>query len=161
MVDNFKVLTVLKTAKIGPKLWILLDDMLYDTPMGRFRVPAGYLTDHASVPRAFTSIVPPVQSCVAEASILHDWFYNTDSKDVPRDFADECIKELCIARGGSKLLGRTTWAAVRVGGGGLYNKAPFIDKLKTEAYPEFQMCTQGMLMQIFNLGEYNAPKDKR
>ncbi len=153
---DFRVLTILKTAKIGPKLWILLDDMLYDTPMGQFKVPAGYLTDHASVPRVFTSVVPPVQSCVAEASILHDWFYNTDSKDVPREFADECIKELTKARGGSTLLGNVTWAAVRAGGGGLYNRAPFIDKLKTEAYPEFRYCTQGMLNQIFKLGEYSG-----
>ena len=151
---DFKVNTILCTAKIGPKLWILLKPMNYDTPLGNFTVPAGYLTDHASVPRAFTSVVPPVQSCVAEASILHDWFYNTDSEDVPREFADECIKELTKARGGSALLGNVTWAAVRAGGGGLYNKAAFITKLKTEAYPEFMYADQDMLNQIFKLGEY-------
>lgn len=151
----FRVLTILKTAKIGPKLWILLDDMWYETPRGTFKVPKGYLTDHASVPRALTAIVPPVQSCIAEASVLHDWFYNTDSEDVPREFADECLKELTKSKGGSDALANTAWMAVRVGASCLYNKGPFIDKLKT-AYPEFMYCTQGLLMQIFKLGVYSG-----
>lgn len=148
---EWKILNTLKTAKIGPKLWILLDDMHYETPVGQFTVPAGYLTDHASVPRAFTSVVPPVKSAVAEASILHDWFYNRDSKDVPRDFADLCIRELTLANGGSKALAYTTWAAVRAGGSTLYNKEFMKAKIMREAYDDFKYCTHDILKQIFKI----------
>jgi hypothetical protein len=149
---DWKILTTLHTAKIGPALWILTKDMVYATPEGVFSVPAGYLTDHASVPRMFTSVVPPVKSAVAEASILHDWFYNKDSEDVPRAFADKCIKELTIANGGSKSLANVTYAAVRVGGRGLYNKEYSIDKLR-DAYPEFRDLDQLDLEAIFLIGE--------
>ena len=104
--------------------------MSFLTPQGIFTVPEGYLTDHASVPRAFTGFVPPVQSELAEASILHDWFYNKDSEDVPRKFADLCLRELCISRGGSKAMAYAAWFAVRAGGGSLYNKEYYLDKLK-------------------------------
>lgn len=148
---EWAILTTLKTAKIGPALWILLEDMVYNTPRGQFTVPAGYLTDHASVPRAFTAVVPPVKSAIAEASILHDWFYNKDSEDVPREFADECLKELTKANGGSCTLANTAWVAVRAAASGLYNDHYSIDKLKDQAYPAFKYCTQGMLNDVFKI----------
>ena len=146
---DWEILTPLKTAKIGPALWILLEDMVFNTPKGQFTVPAGYLTDHASVPRMFTSFVPPVKSALAEASILHDWFYNKDSEDVPREFADLCLKEICKANGGSSTLAGLAYRAVRIGGGSLYNKEFMREKIKREAYPRYQMCTHGMLCWIF------------
>ena len=146
------VLTALQTVKIGRKLWIVREPMVYNTPNGRFTVPAGYLTDHASVPRAFTAIVPPVQSCLAEASVLHDWFYNKDSRDVPREFADLCLRELTIAKGGSKSLGYTAWSAVRMGGGSLYNKEFYKEKIPREAYAEYKTCEPELLKLIFKIG---------
>ena len=150
---TWEVCTTLQTAKIGRKLWVLLAPMEYNTPKGRFIVPAGYLTDHASVPRAFTAIVPPVQSCIAESSILHDWFYNTDSEDVPREFADLCIRELALSIGGSKGVAYTAWTAVRVGGGSLYNKEPYWNKLQREAYDQFKYATPELLEAVFKIGD--------
>jgi hypothetical protein len=148
---DWRVLTALRTAKIGPKLWILLTPMEFITPNGPFVVPAGYLTDHASVPRVFTSVVPPVQSELAEASILHDWFYNKDSRDVPREFADLCLRELTIAKGGSKSLAYTAWSAVRLGGRSLYNKEYYNKKIKKSAYAEYSTCGTDMLNMIFRI----------
>lgn len=150
---EWRVLTALQTVKIGRKLWMLTRPMVYNTPRGSFVVPAGYITDHASVPRVFTSVVPPVQSCVAEASILHDWFYNKDSEDVPREFADLCLRELTIVRGGSTALGYAAWSAVRLGGGFLYNREFFSKKIHREAYPEFKGCTPDVLKIVFDIKE--------
>lgn len=145
----WRVCTSLSTTKIGKKLWILNEPMLYETPEGMFTVPAGYLTDHASVPRMFTSVVPPVQSCIAESSILHDWFYNTDSEDVPRPFADLCLKELALSLGGSKVVANAAYAAVRMGGGSLYNREPYWNKLKREGYPWVKYATKDILEEMF------------
>ncbi len=150
---DWAVLTALKTAKIGRKLWILLEPMVYYTPKGKFIVPAGFTTDHASVPRMFTSIVPPVQSELAEASILHDWFYSKDSEDVPREFADLCLRELTKIRGGSTALATAAWSAVRLGGRSFYNKEYMKEKIKREAYPGYKMCTPDMFRLIFKIGE--------
>ena len=149
----YQVLTPLKTVKIGPALWMLLEPMKYRTPRGVFTVPAGYLTDHASVPRIFTSVVPPVKSTIAEASILHDWFYNKDSEDVPREFADECLRELIISQGGSKSMAYAAWSAVRLGASRLYNKQYYIYKLNKEAYPMYRGMYMHVLREIFNIKE--------
>jgi hypothetical protein len=141
--------SALKTVKVGPKLWMLLAPMKYTTPRGKFTVPKGYLTDHASVPRLFVRLVPPVQSAIAEASVLHDWFYNNDSPSVPRDFADKCLKELTIANGGTKALAYTAWTAVRCGGGGLYRKESYSVKIKRSCYDRYKRASVRRLRRIF------------
>jgi len=150
---EWRVLTSLQTVKIGKKLWMLTAPMCYETPNGCFYVPAGFITDHASVPRVFTSIVPPVQSTIAEASILHDWFYNRDSRIVSRKFADLCLRELTIVRGGSPAMGYAAWAAVRVGGWSSYRKELCDRKIKRGAYPFFKGFTSDRMRVFFNIKE--------
>lgn len=142
------ILSNLKTVKIGPALWMLLEPMYYQTSLGPFTVPAGFITDHASVPRLFTPIVPPVKSAVAEASVLHDWLYNKESHDVPRDFADLCLRQLIIANGGSKSLAYKTWLGVRMGGSFCFKKASYKDKeFYKEAYPVYRDLPYNELMK--------------
>lgn len=150
---EWRVLTSLQTVKIGEKLWMLTAPMCYETPYGCFYVPAGFITDHASVPRVFTSIVPPVQSEIAEASILHDWFYSKDSKIVKRKFADLCLRELTIVRGGSTAMGYAAWAAVRIGGWSSYRKELSAAKIKRNAYPFYKGFTPDGLKHSFNVKE--------
>jgi hypothetical protein len=150
---EWRVLTSLQTVKIGRKLWMLTAPMVYRTPHGNFLVPAGFITDHASVPRIFTSIIPPVQSAIAEASILHDWFYSKDSRIVSRKFADLCLRELTIANGGSKALGGIAWAAVRVGGRSSYRHCHSAEKIKQCAYPFFRGFTQDRFKVFFKIKE--------
>jgi hypothetical protein len=141
--------SALKTVKIGPKLWMLLAPMKYTTPRGKFTVPKGYLTDHASVPRFFIRIVPPVQSEIAEASVLHDWFYNNNSPSVPRDFADKCLRELTIANGGDKSMAYAAWSAVRTCGWRLYRKESYVEKIARSCYDRWKRCTLRRLKRIF------------
>jgi len=148
MDNTWEVLTSLKTAKIGPGLWILLEDMEFNTSRGLFVVPAGFITDMASVPRALTWLVPPTKSEIAEASVLHDWFYSKNSIQVTRAFADRCLKEIMISRGATRKLGNIAYSGVRIGGTKHYRKDYDTKKLN-KAYPEYQMCTKGILEQIF------------
>lgn len=88
--------------------------VLYRFPGGMLsiRVPDGYETDLASIPRVFWLILTP-DSC-AEEAVIHDWLYR--STDVPRWFAD-AVMRTCM-----QLLERPWWTrvvvfwAVRIGG---------------------------------------------
>ena len=135
---EWKILDALHTVKIGKALWMLTRDMRFMTPEGLILVPKGFVFDHASVPRAFTAIVPPVKSAIAEASVIHDYLYALNSDPVSRKFADKCLKYLTIVNGGSKLLANTAYKAVRVGGFSSFRKKYDYDKLK-KGYKGYHM----------------------
>ena len=78
--------------------WKLLDPLVYSSDiLGRdVEVPAGFVTDFASVPRA------PVAYFLAggegnRAAVVHDYFCQT--KEVPRRVADDVFYEALIASG--------------------------------------------------------------
>ena len=50
--------------------WILYHPLIYNGQVDRFRVPAGFVTDLASVPRILWSILPPFGRYVAALEIL-------------------------------------------------------------------------------------------
>lgn len=58
--------------------WILLSDFLYSAEDGSvITIPAGFVTDFASVPRLFWSIFPQWHPKWGKAAILHDYLYET------------------------------------------------------------------------------------
>lgn len=67
-----------------------------------FAIPAGYVTDFASVPRAMWSIFPP-HGRMTTASIVHDYMYDRkmyeDTMTDPRLFADRLFVTNCIRDG--------------------------------------------------------------
>lgn len=82
----------------GVPSWKLLDELVYDSnQLGRtVRVPAGFVTDFASVPRA------PVVYFLAggtgnRAAVVHD--YLVHSKEVPRTTADDVFYEALLVTG--------------------------------------------------------------
>lgn len=81
------------------------------------KVPVGYVTDFASVPRIFWSIIPPYGPC-GKAAVIHDYLYNRVSEDkFDRGIADAIFKE---ALGVLGVGGWKKWAmyfAVRLFGG--------------------------------------------
>jgi hypothetical protein len=118
--------TPLDARKVGPgpqgrSTWRLLADLVYSSDLlkRQIRVPAGFVTDYASVPRL------PLAFLVAgdtahEAAVVHDWLYTT--QEVPRDQADAVFKE-AIGASDPSAPAWLMWLAVRVGGGGSW-KAP-------------------------------------
>lgn len=70
-------LTELRIQKSGPQLWTLTDDLIFFSALyrGYLRVPSGFVTNFASIPRIFWRIFPPVDIYDA-AAVIHDAGYN-------------------------------------------------------------------------------------
>ena len=57
-------------------------------------VPAGYITDLASVPVWLWWLIPPHGELMT-AAILHDWLYSHGGKDMLKSVADDLLLECC------------------------------------------------------------------
>jgi len=86
-----------------------------DAPVN-IKVPAGFATDLASVPR-----LPVVHWLFAgrarRAAILHDWLYELR---YPRKWADRVFRAAMQAEGVGAINRWAMWAGVRIGGGYIY-----------------------------------------
>ena len=79
----------------------LLEDLVYTTRDGwRIVVPAGFVTDYASIPRALTFIIPP-RGKYNRPAIIHDFLYQTAPDDdvsglvCTQARADSIMREAC------------------------------------------------------------------
>lgn len=96
--------------------WELLKDVVYKDHDTEFRVPVGYRTDFASVPRA-TSWLYPRTGAYSAAAIIHDWLITDmlpsgyiSSRRVDEVFR-EAMKELDVPFARRWVM----WAGVRLG----------------------------------------------
>ncbi len=62
--------------------WVLEDDM----ELGGYIVPAGFMTDFASIPRPFRSLFSRSSAPWQRAAVLHDWMYSSSWYE--RDYCD-------------------------------------------------------------------------
>lgn len=69
-------LSPLRTEKIGPRRWLLIDDLLYRSAIlpGVFIAPRGFQTDLASIPRPFWVMFPKVDVW-DHIAVIHDAAY--------------------------------------------------------------------------------------
>lgn len=84
------------------------------TRFGVVEVPAGFVTDFASVPRALWPLVPKIGP-YNMAAVVHDWLYREHPRGWTRAQADAVFYDLMIEDGVSKLRAATMYAAVRAG----------------------------------------------
>lgn len=77
-------------------------------------VPAGYVTDFASVPRMFWRVFPPTGR-YNRAAIVHDYLY-TNATACSRFFADGLFRELMLHLGVPMWRRVLMFYAVRLGG---------------------------------------------
>jgi len=115
----------------GRSLWGLQRDLTYRTgePGEIITVPAGFVTDLASIPRWCWTLLPPDGPWV-KAAIVHDFLYATRgtgqwkrrsdgitrAQPYSRREADDIFREALENRGVDALRRFILWAAVRVGG---------------------------------------------
>lgn len=99
----------------GRGTWQLLSDLVYQSDLldRVITVPAGFVTDFASVPRI------PVAYLLAgdeahEEAVVHDWLYTTHLCD--RATADGVFREAMGATGQAAWRSWLMWLGVRVGG---------------------------------------------
>jgi hypothetical protein len=108
------------TKEQGRGTWRLLSPLEYlsDLLKGKLTVPAGFVTDFASVPRlpiAFWFLGDRAN----EAATLHDWLYTSDNGKHPvasRSIADAILKEATVAQGCPQWVAFFLWLGVRIGG---------------------------------------------
>ena len=106
------------------RLWRLERDFVYEVgELGsgkKIVVPKGFLTDGASVPRAFWMLLPPWGD-YSRASVIHDYLCwrlidDTAHPLAPtRKIADDIFHEAMLVSGTGKCAAWLIWAAVRVG----------------------------------------------
>ena len=78
-----------------------------------YEIPAGYITDFASVPRSLWNVLPPT-GLHNTAAILHDWLY--DNRIGERKKADEIFYKVMIESGVNKIAAKVMYWGVRLGG---------------------------------------------
>lgn len=81
-------------------------------PGREITVPAGFLTDLASVPGIARGIVAP-DGPWAESAILHDWLLHT--REISRAQADGIFRRALASQGVTAWRRWTMWGAVRIG----------------------------------------------
>lgn len=108
----------LQLEYIDGRQWRLIKDLLYKGQWVDVRVPEGFVTDFASVPRAFWRILPPTGQ-YGKAAVVHDYLYRTPGPWT-RKQADDTFKEAMERLGVSWLTRHTMWMAVRTFGGPAY-----------------------------------------
>lgn len=99
---------------------VLTARMVYRTAAGQLIiVPAGYVTDLASIPRGLWWILPPHGELMT-AAILHDWLYSHGGAllGVPRSYADGLFKQCAGLYSVTRWKRKASYRAVRLGGRG-------------------------------------------
>ena len=77
------------------KNWIVLHEFRYATKAGEvITVPAGFITDFASIPKFFRRIAQPATGKHRRAAVIHDWIYRTASVLISRKNADLIFSEI-------------------------------------------------------------------
>lgn len=84
------------------------------------KVPKGFVTDLASIPRIFWSFDSPFNGKYMSAAILHDYLYACSIAH-SRQEADRILYSAMLAEGSSKWTANKFYFAVRTGGGSHYD----------------------------------------
>jgi len=95
----------------------------YFSVIGEITVPAGFLTDGASVPKVFWNIFSPFGSYFP-AALIHDFLYSrTSTWHISRLEVDEIFLAAMQDVGVGWITRRTIYRAVRLGGWVNYKKS--------------------------------------
>jgi hypothetical protein len=81
----------------------------------RYRIPAGFQTDLASIPRLAWSVMSPAHSSLIRPAIVHDYFYNT-ACEFTRKQTDLIFYHMLVNDGISSFRASIMYAAVRIAG---------------------------------------------
>lgn len=108
----------LKTEQLSRKSWRLLDDLRY----GDVTVPAGFITNYASIDVFHNVLLFPVYALFAGygnySSTVHDYLYTT--RQFSRKDADKLFYECLRAEGVARWRAWLMWAGVRLGASKAY-----------------------------------------
>lgn len=110
-------LSELDLRDIDGETWLLLADLHYVSDLlhgATITVPAGTVTDLASIPRLIWTIAPKTGR-FDHAAVVHDWLYTTGA--VEKELADAVFREAMLVKGVSRWRAWCMWKAVAWFGG--------------------------------------------
>lgn len=82
-----------------------------------FKLPIGFKTDGASIPRILWRVCgTPLEAPRVYAALVHDWLYSGGDPDATRGEADAIYRDIQIALGVSRVKAWVEWAALRLCG---------------------------------------------
>ena len=117
MVVEFEDLPKVEPMLDGGECWVLVADfhVLVDGMM--FTVPAGFVTDGASIPRFLWRLCGhPLETRRFPVAVLHDWLYEADL-GLTRQQVDEIYRDGLLSLGYGKWTANTEYYAIRLFGG--------------------------------------------
>lgn len=103
----------------GTSLFRLIEPFHYISSFGTIGVPVGFVTDGASIPRAFRNIFDP-HGPYFEAAVIHDYLYSPHNDEFDRGESDEIFKEAMYNLGVGWPTRETIYRAVRLFGWGAF-----------------------------------------
>lgn len=92
---------------------VLHGPLIYNHPLKRLRVPEGFRTDFASIPRGLWNLLPKLDRHLL-AAVLHDWLYSTAL--VPKPECDAIFLAAMAELGVSRWKRYAMYLAVRLCG---------------------------------------------
>ena len=102
-----------EVRKLSGHAWVLTQD--WDTPFGV--IPAGFVTDGASIPRVVWSFSHPAAEFF-EAAVIHDWMY--DNAIQTKAYADRVFRDVALLYGAKRWKVGLAYRAVKRFGIGAY-----------------------------------------
>jgi len=105
------------------KYWVLKEPLIYQHPETEQQVviPKGFVTDLASVPRAFWIALPPCEK-YTPATVLHDYLYWVQDSSCDRECADKTLLLAMKEAGVGWTTRNSIYTGVRLGGESAWNK---------------------------------------
>lgn len=115
-------ITGLHVEQLSDERWRLLTNLVYYSHklQRSITVPAGFVTDFASVPR-LPFVFWLAGGKATKAAVVHDFLYRKES-GVSRAEADDIFAEAMDASGQPAWRRGLMWAGLRVGGRGSYQQ---------------------------------------
>lgn len=114
---NYLVLRTLEANRFQ-----LVFEYIYRSKKFIILVPAGFITDFASIPKIFHSMILPYGKHTA-ASVIHDWLYSKDCYfNIARREADQIFLEIMLENKVLYIQAYIMYFAVRLFGAKFYKK---------------------------------------
>lgn len=102
------------TDRPEPDLWTVAAPLVWECPAGHITVPAGFVTDLASIPRVLRNLpwLDP-NGLSRRPAVLHDYLYGSNPGRVfGKQFADSLLASALVSEGASQTVAQTFYYAV-------------------------------------------------
>lgn len=105
----------------------LLEALKYEYEGRSFTVPAGFVSDGASVPEfLWDTVSPAIDPRTLDGALAHDYLYRTSHYDFTRKEADDLFYDLIRAHGLGFWRSQKAYWGVRLFGGNAWKEKKFI-----------------------------------